>query len=87
MADLFLGVDSCMLHAADLYRVLWPHRDEHRLKVRASVETALGVFLNDTLPEDSAQRLAAVAVDDGSWDGVAVPLIKRASAVDRVVQS
>ena len=51
--------------------LLPPYRDEHRLKVRASVETALGVFLNDTLPEDSAQRLAAVPVEEGrgtaSW--------------------
>ena len=53
--------------------LLPPHRDEHRLKIRASVETALGLFLNDTLPEESAQRLAAVRVDDGSWSGVFVP--------------
>ena len=65
------GASDWHLHV----ELLPPHRDEHRLKVRASVETALGVFLNDTLPEDSAQRLAAVAVDEGSWDGVAVPLI------------
>jgi len=55
--------------------LLPPHRDEHRLKIRASVETALGLFLNDTLPEESAQRLAAVRVDDGSWSGVFVPRI------------
>ena len=39
------------------------------------METALGVFLNDTSPEDSAQRLAAVPVQEGWWDGVTVPLI------------
>jgi UDPglucose--hexose-1-phosphate uridylyltransferase len=66
--------------------LLPPHRDEHRLKIRASVETALGVFLNDTRPEDSARRLAAVPVDDGQWDGVVVPQIEPVSEVDRVVQ-
>lgn len=52
-----------------------PHRSADRLKVRASVETALGQFINDTLPEDSATRLQGVAVDVGSWDDVAVPNI------------
>ncbi len=55
--------------------LLPPYRDEHRLKVRASVETALGVFLNDTLPEDSARHLAAVPIDEASWAGVMVPRI------------
>ena len=41
-----------------------PHRSAERLKVRASVETALGTFINDTVPEDSAARLRAVAVPD-----------------------
>ena len=42
--------------------LLPPHRTPERLKVRASVETALGVFINDTLPEDSAAALAGVDV-------------------------
>lgn len=37
-----------------------PHRSAGKLKVRASVETAAGLFINDTVPEDSAARLAAV---------------------------
>jgi UDPglucose--hexose-1-phosphate uridylyltransferase len=37
-----------------------PHRSERLTKIRASVETATGLFINDTLPEESAQRLAAV---------------------------
>ncbi len=39
-----------------------PHRSERLTKVRASVETATGLFITDTLPEASAARLAAVAV-------------------------
>jgi UDPglucose--hexose-1-phosphate uridylyltransferase len=37
-----------------------PNRGPDRLKVRASVETAAGFFINDTVPEDSAATLAAV---------------------------
>lgn len=39
-----------------------PHRRAELMKVRASVESATGLFINDTLPEVSATRLAAVAV-------------------------
>jgi UDPglucose--hexose-1-phosphate uridylyltransferase len=38
-----------------------PHRSARLTKVRASVETATGLFINDTLPEASAHRLAALA--------------------------
>ena len=38
-----------------------PHRSPYLTKVRASVETATGLFINDTLPETSAHRLAALA--------------------------
>jgi UDPglucose--hexose-1-phosphate uridylyltransferase len=38
-----------------------PHRSPRLTKVRASVETATGLFINDTLPETSAHRLAALA--------------------------
>lgn len=37
-----------------------PHRNERLTKVRASVETATGFFINDTLPEVNAARLAAL---------------------------
>jgi UDPglucose--hexose-1-phosphate uridylyltransferase len=40
-----------------------PHRSAELTKVRASVETAAGLFINDTLPEQSAARLAAVQVE------------------------
>ena len=36
-----------------------PHRSPRLTKVRASVETATGLFINDTLPEATAHRLAA----------------------------
>jgi UDPglucose--hexose-1-phosphate uridylyltransferase len=56
-----------------------PHRDADRLKVRASVETALGVFINDTVPEVSAARLAAVDVEPRHWGQCTVPAIVDAS--------
>ncbi|MGI9052677.1 MAG: galactose-1-phosphate uridylyltransferase [Ilumatobacteraceae bacterium] len=62
------GADDWHLHV----ELLPPHRDADRLKVRASVETALGVFLNDTRPEQSAARLRAVTVPPVSWEGVTV---------------
>jgi len=37
-----------------------PHRTRDLLKIRASVETATGLFINDTLPEASAKLLAAI---------------------------
>jgi UDPglucose--hexose-1-phosphate uridylyltransferase len=40
-----------------------PQRSERLLKVRASVETATGLFINDSLPEASAARLAAVPIE------------------------
>jgi len=38
-----------------------PHRAPEAMKIRASVETGLGLFLNDVVPEDAARRLAALA--------------------------
>ncbi len=38
-----------------------PHRSPRLTKVRASVETATGLFINDTLPETTAHRLATLA--------------------------
>jgi UDPglucose--hexose-1-phosphate uridylyltransferase len=52
--------------------LLPPHRNPQRLKVRASVETALGVFINDTVPELVAAELRATEGDDRDWSGVAV---------------
>ncbi len=55
--------------------LLPPHRNPHRLKVRASVETALGSFINDTLPEQVAAELRAVQIDVLDWSGVVVPAV------------
>lgn len=44
------------------FEFLPPHRSARLMKVRASVETATGLFINDTLPEASAARLATVSV-------------------------
>jgi UDPglucose--hexose-1-phosphate uridylyltransferase len=42
---------------------LYPlHRAPGMTKIRASVETALGLFLNDVAPEDAARRLCALSV-------------------------
>jgi galactose-1-phosphate uridylyltransferase len=45
--------------AVELYP---PHRSERLTKVRASVETATLLFINDTLPEENAASLRAVPV-------------------------
>lgn len=37
-----------------------PHRSADKLKVRASVETSTGLFINDALPEASAELLAGL---------------------------
>ena len=56
--------------------LLPPHRSAERLKVRASSETVLGLFINDTLPEESARRLRSVVVAAPiAWGDVAVPQI------------
>lgn len=47
--------------------LLPPHRSATRLKVRASVETVLGTFINDTVPEATAAALAAVPGRSGSF--------------------
>jgi UDPglucose--hexose-1-phosphate uridylyltransferase len=43
------------------FEFLPPNRAPHKLKVRATVETAAGLFINDTVPEASAAQLAAVS--------------------------
>ena len=65
------GTEDWHLHV----ELLPPHRNPLRLKVRASVETAAGSFINDTLPEQVAAELRAVEVDALDWTGVAVPSV------------
>jgi UDPglucose--hexose-1-phosphate uridylyltransferase len=51
------------------FEFLPPNRAPDKLKVRASVETAAGFFINDTVPEESAAMLAAVRTGaDGADD-------------------
>jgi UDPglucose--hexose-1-phosphate uridylyltransferase len=52
------GADDWHL-AIELYP---PHRSERLTKVRASVETATLMFINDTLPEENAALLRAILV-------------------------
>jgi UDPglucose--hexose-1-phosphate uridylyltransferase len=65
----FDGADDWHLHV----ELLPPHRNAHRLKVRASVETALGVFINDTVPESFAGSLRSVDAPSHDWSDVRVP--------------
>jgi UDPglucose--hexose-1-phosphate uridylyltransferase len=53
-----------------------PHRSATKLKVRASVETALGVFINDTLPEASAALLRAALPDPADTDRAGFPEVR-----------
>ena len=55
-----------------------PHRRADTLKVRASVETATGLFINDTLPETTAAALAAAPTSPPP-PAVPVPLVTRES--------
>ncbi len=68
------GTDDWHLHV----EFLPPHRGADRLKVRASVETVLGVFINDTVPEVSAARLAGIDVAPRHWRTATVPQIQPA---------
>ena len=70
------GTDDWHLHV----ELLPPHRNPQRLKVRASVETALGVFINDTLPEAFAAELRAIELPSSDWEGVTVPAIERSES-------
>lgn len=54
-----------------------PHRGADKLKIRASVETATGLFINDMLPESSAAELAAVPVAVTRGDDEEVPRVRR----------
>lgn len=53
------------------FEFLPPNRSPHQLKVRASVETAAGFFINDTVPEVTAGLLADIST---GADGDAVPI-------------
>lgn len=63
------GADDWHLDVA----FLPPNRSATRFKVRASVETATGLFINDTLPEVSAAQLRETAVVVPAAGGVVVP--------------
>ena len=58
------------------FEFLPPHRSAHRTKIRASVETAAGTFINDTVPEESAAALRAIAV--APVDEESVPRVRPA---------
>ena len=55
------------------FEFLPPHRGPDKLKIRASVETAAGLFINDTLPETTAAALRAIEPPVTDWAGGVVP--------------
>jgi UDPglucose--hexose-1-phosphate uridylyltransferase len=67
------------------FEFLPPNRSPHQLKVRATVETAAGLFINDTVPERSAAELAAVATatQPSAIPDVEVVPVAALSAADR----
>ena len=76
----------CGPGAADWHlhvELLPPHRSAGRLKVRASVESALGVFINDTIPEQIASALRSVEPAALDWTGVTVPAIEQVARRNR----
>lgn len=56
-----------------LVELLPPHRSATQLKVRASIETFAGYFINDTRPELTAEHLRAAEIDATGWDAIRVP--------------
>lgn len=57
------------------FEFLPPHRTEGLTKIRASVETATGLFINDTVPESNAGRLREMPVERRAEEPV--PTVER----------
>jgi UDPglucose--hexose-1-phosphate uridylyltransferase len=55
------------------FEFLPPNRAPDKLKVRASVETVAGLFINDTVPEVSASALAEVSAPRTDGGGTPIP--------------
>ena len=55
------------------------HRSRTTMKIRAGVETATGLFINDILPEDAAHRLAELDVSTLSMDETCLLSLSRPS--------
>ena len=55
------------------------HRSRTTTKIRASVETATGLFLNDVLPEDAARRLAELEVSAAPIDADCLFVVEAAA--------
>jgi len=72
--------DSPDWHLA--FEFLPTHRTERLIKIRASVETATGLFINDTLPEASAGGLKAAELEPRAEEPV--PEVARLAPGERV---
>ncbi len=57
------------------FELLPPNRSRHATKIRASVETAAGTFINDTIPEEIAGELRATDVPPRSE--LPIPRVER----------
>jgi UDPglucose--hexose-1-phosphate uridylyltransferase len=57
-----------------------PHRSAELTKIRASVETFTGLFINDTLPEASAARLAAIHIEPRDEQSVPSTVLRLAGS-------
>jgi UDPglucose--hexose-1-phosphate uridylyltransferase len=74
MVALEAPADAPDWHLA--FEFLPPHRTEGLTKIRASVETATGLFINDTVPESSARRLREATVER-RVEAPPVPVVER----------
>ena len=61
-----------------------PHRSATKLKVRASVETVTGLFINDQLPDACAAQLRSTQPASVDWRGISVPAIARQPAREAI---
>ncbi len=61
-----------------------PHRSATKLKVRASVETVTGLFINDQLPDACAAQLRGIEPPLADWSGISVPAVVRPQAREAI---
>ncbi len=64
------------------FEFLPPNRGPDKLKMRATVETAAGLFINDTEPETTAAALAAVSTTADGADAATFPDIEVEATAD-----
>lgn len=68
------------------FEFLPPDRSRDERKITASVETATGFFINDTVPEERAAELRDRVVPHTDWSRVAIPTITPLGPVSAAVE-